>query len=60
MTVLFGWCPVALTVLQVAKGSVAEVWMVESASLRFSGHNQLHLFTWCALQILLFSVGATV
>lgn len=60
MTVLFGWCPVALNVLQVAKYAVAEVWVVESASLRFSGHNQLHLFTQCALQIVPFSAGTMV
>lgn len=60
MTVLFGWCPMALNVLQVAKVSVPEVWMVESASLRFLGHNQLHLFTGYVLAISPFSAGAMV
>lgn len=61
---LFGWCPMAqayaLNVLQVARYAVTEVWVVESDSLRFSGINQLHLFTQCALQILSFSAGAMV
>ena len=64
MTVLFTCClkvqASAPNILQVAKYALAEVWVAESASLRFSGHTQLHLFTQYALQILSFSAGAVV
>lgn len=50
----------ALNVLQVARYAAAELWWVESASLRFSGHKRLPLSTQCALPILLFSACAMV